>query len=245
MASPAPHSAYREGARKIRIEANSENVGFPRPTLVDISAFRAAAKPDHKASRRATLLWWEDKMRTTKMLLFLALFVNAAIMAAPAQTTIFVPGNASGSFGNPVNQLVPMVSAVTVSGPGTITVTYVSGNVDVGGDHVVGPNGLGPWSTGGNQYPLQEATGVTTRTATRIGALIGVFVPAPRANHSGFIAIDGTKNAAPFGIMPGGLFFIGESKTFNVSQAGTLFLGINDTLVGDNSGGFSVTVSVQ
>jgi hypothetical protein len=29
----------------------------------------------------------------------------------------------------------------------------------------------------------------------------------------------------------------------NPHQAGTLFLGINDTLVGDNSGGFIVTVT--
>lgn len=184
-------------------------------------------------------------MRNTKMVPLLVLFVNVAIVAVHAQTTIFVPGNASGYFGNPVDQSVPLVSAVTVSGPGTITVTYLSGTVDVGGDHVVGPNGLGSWPTAGSQYPLQEASGVTTRATIRIGALIGIFVPASRVNRSGFMAIDGTKNAAPAGIMPGGLFFIGEGKTFSVTAAGTLFLGINDTLVGDNSGGFSVTVSAQ
>jgi len=43
--------------------------------------------------------------------------------------------------------------------------------------------------------------------------------------------------------MPNGLFFIGTGKTFSVHHAGTLFLGINDTLVGDNSGGFNVTVT--
>ena len=184
-------------------------------------------------------------MRNTKIALLLVLFVNVAIVAVHAQASIFVPGNASGYFGNPVDQLVPLVSAVSVSGPATITVTYVSGTVDIGGDHLVGPNGLGTWPTAGSQYPLQEARGVTTRATINIGALIGIFVPASRVNHSGFLAIDGTKNAAPAGIMPGGLFFIGLGKTFNVTEAGTLFLGINDTLVGDNSGDFSVTVSVQ
>lgn len=47
----------------------------------------------------------------------------------------------------------------------------------------------------------------------------------------GFLAIDGTKGAALVGIMPGGLFFIGTGKTFSVTEAGTLFLRINDTLV--------------
>jgi len=43
--------------------------------------------------------------------------------------------------------------------------------------------------------------------------------------------------------MPGGLFFIGESKTFQVTQAGTLFLGINSWTVANNGGGFNVTVA--
>ena len=184
-------------------------------------------------------------MNGMRIALLIVALAAASTIAANAQTQIFVPGNASGFFGNPVDQSVPLVSAVAVSGPGTITVTYASGTVDVGGEHVVGPNGFGPWPTAGSQYPLQEARGVTTRTAMRIGALIGIFVPTTRVNHSRFIAIDGTKNVAPFGIMPGGLFFIGEGKTFDVSEAGTLFLGINDTLVGDNTGGFSVTVSVH
>ena len=45
------------------------------------------------------------------------------------------------------------------------------------------------------------------------------------------MAIDGTKDAALVGIMPGELFFIGTGKTFSVTEAGTLFLRINDTLV--------------
>ena len=40
-----------------------------------------------------------------------------------------------------------------------------------------------------------------------------------------------------------GLFLIGTGKTFRVSEAGTLFLGINDCWVGDNGGGFTVTIT--
>ncbi len=44
--------------------------------------------------------------------------------------------------------------------------------------------------------------------------------------------------------MPDALFFIGTGKTFRTGEAGTLFLGINDCRVGDNGGGFTVTVTV-
>jgi len=45
--------------------------------------------------------------------------------------------------------------------------------------------------------------------------------------------------------MPSNLFFVGETATINVNLAGTLYLGINDTLVGDNSGGFTMEVSAS
>jgi hypothetical protein len=98
----------------------------------------------------------------------------------------------------------------------------------------------------GFQFPLEEAKGLAPhKTIHNIEALIGVFVGQSRVQRSGFQAIDGTKNAVPVGIMPGGLFFIGTGKTFDVKEAGTLFLGINDTTIDDNSGGFNVTVSAQ
>jgi len=72
-----------------------------------------------------------------------------------------------------------------------------------------------------------------------MAALIGVFVPLSRTQERGFSAVDGTKNVATVGIMPDGLFFIGENKTISVNEAGTLFLGINDGGAVDNSGGFT------
>lgn len=173
----------------------------------------------------------------------LALFVIAAMTPVVAQTTVFVPGNATGYFGYPVNIVVPLVSAITVSGPGTITVTYLSGSVDYGMGIHVGPNG-GSFPGAGGQFPLQEAKGVAQTSKVRnTAALIGVFVPQSRVQLGGFTAVDGTKNVARVGIIPDGLFFIGESKTVTVKEAGTLFLGINDGGAVDNTGGFTVQVT--
>jgi len=182
-------------------------------------------------------------MTGTKAALLLLLFVAPATVMATAQTQVFVPGNASGGFGNPADQVNPFVPAITMSGPGTITVTYTRGQVNFGeGD--VGPNG-GPYNCTHCQLPLQEAHGVADGKVNNIGALIGVFVPQARAGHKGFNAVDGTKDVARIGIMPGWLFFIGEGTTVDVKETGTLFLGINDAGVSDNSGGFNVEVTAQ
>jgi len=163
-------------------------------------------------------------------------------VGASAQTSVFVPGNALGSFGNPSSGSVPFVSALTVTGPGTITIAYVSGTVADAGGINTGPDGV-PWDTGGLQTPLQEAIGVSGGNVNNLDALIGVFVPESRVNFNGFSAIDGTKDATRVGIVPSALFFVGTGKTFSVNQAGTLFLGINDMVGGDNGGGFNVTAT--
>ena len=169
-------------------------------------------------------------------------FTVVMVMTSASAETVFVPGNASGYFGNSVDRPVPFVSAITVNGPGTITVTYVEGTTNWGGGEV-GPNGGDPCNCfNGTQYPLQEARGIGQSKVNRIGALIGVFVPQNRLSKSGFKAIDGTKDATRVGIAPDRLFFVGESLTLKVTQAGTLFLGINDNIIGDNRGGFTVDV---
>ena len=184
-------------------------------------------------------------MKSMRIALVFVGIVAMVGIAAHAQTQVFVPGNASGYFGRDVYGLVPLVPAITVSGPGTITVTYVSGTVDYGAGIEVGPNG-GFHPASGGQFPLQEARGVAPHTkVNNMAALFGVFVPQARVARKGFTAIDGTKNATRVGIKPDQLFFIGGIKTFPVTQAGTLYLGINDQYVGDNSGGFTVDVSVH
>jgi hypothetical protein len=193
--------------------------------------------------------WREDSMKITKVALLLAAFVAAATIFANAQTQVSVPGNASGYFGNPADQNNPLVAAITVSEPGTITVTYVSGLVSDGVHKNIGPNGVRCKGKKCGQLPLEEAKGVFNggkwQRVYQALALIGVFVSSDRVNLSGFTAADGTKGVEPVGIMPGGLFFIGTGKTFTVTEAGTLYLGINDNWVSDNYGGFNVTVSAQ
>lgn len=186
-------------------------------------------------------------MKPMKIVLAFVVLAAALVTVAHAQTQVFIPGNASGYFGNSVDTPVPFVPAVTVSGPATITVTYVSGTVNWGQPGVdVGPNGGAYANTGGFQFPLQEAKGTASPPkVNNIAALIGAFVPQWRVNAAGFSALDGTKNVARAGVMPNWLFFVGTDLTFSVPEAGTLYLGINDTLIDDNSGGFTVTLSAQ
>jgi hypothetical protein len=181
------------------------------------------------------------------VLTFLLLVLTVAATTASAQTSIFVPANTSGAFGYPFDEVNPLVTAVTVSGPATITVTYVSGTVTWSNVYPpVGPDGVTcGLSQCSGQAPLSEAVGFGLKGNKNLAALIGIFVPAGRVNVTGFRPLDGTKDVAELGILPGGLFLIGKGKTFSVSEAGTLYLGINDYIVGDNSGGFNVTVSVE
>jgi len=169
-----------------------------------------------------------------------------AATAANGQTVIVsVPGNALGSFGNPSCCSVPFVTALAVSGPGTFTVSYISGTVTDSGGINTGPNGA-LWNVTGNQFPLQEALGVSGGPVDDFDSLIGVFVPRSRVLASGFSPVDGTKgtpSAPKVGILPTGLVFIGTGRTIVAEQAGTLFLGINDDNAASNGGAFLVSVT--
>jgi hypothetical protein len=176
--------------------------------------------------------------------LLLTMLVLTVGVTATAQTSVFVPGNATGCFGNPSEGCQPFVAAITVSGPGAITVTYTSGLVTWRLGSTAGPDGASCNPCGPQQLPLNESRSVgLVSNSTRVAALIGVFVPQYRVRRSGFQALDGTKNITHVGIKPQFLFFVGTGITFTANEAGTLFLGINDSTANDNSGGFNVTVS--
>jgi hypothetical protein len=182
---------------------------------------------------------------STALLLILLVLVSVVPTQA-ADTVVFVPGNASGCFGNPVDKCVPLIAAVTVTKPGWITVTYNSGTVTDSYGVNTGPEGVLFANDGyAAQVPMQEAHGLSLGKEKNLDALIGVFVPQTITRQWKFQALDGTKNVARAGIMPTGLFFIGATKTFWAGRTGTLFLGINDYWVGDNAGGFNVTVSTN
>ena len=179
-------------------------------------------------------------MKNTKIVFALLMFIAAVTLAASAQTEVFVSGQTNGAFGGPIDMVIPYVPAVTVDGPATITITYLDGTITDAGGVNTGPNGVDWDCTNWGQLPLQEDHGIAGGKCPYLDALIGLFVPQPRAGHKGFSPVDGTKALARVGIMPNKLFFIGEGKTFDVDYAGTLYLGINDCWVGDNGGGFNV-----
>ena len=162
------------------------------------------------------------------------------IDSAVTNTTVFVPGNASGEFGT-ADENNPLISAFTDLGAGPITVSVnatgtVFDNPNPPGSY--SPNGY-PFDFGGTTSPLAEAGDAVH--ADLLNSLIGAFVPKSTVASSGFEALDNSKYSP--GIPASDLFYIGSSDTFTVSGPGTLYLGINDTYVGDNSGGYSVTVN--
>jgi len=169
----------------------------------------------------------------------LVLIVAAAATTASARR-VYVSSRASGCFGNGDGGCKPLVTALAASGPGTIT-TRAWGKVNFG-PGVAGPNGV-PECYSDWQQPLQEAKGIAHGCIKHGAALIGVFIPQSWVQQQGFQALDATKNLAQVGVKPGWLFFVGKDKKFQVKEAGTLFLGINDSGVDDNSGGFHVNVT--
>jgi hypothetical protein len=122
----------------------------------------------------------------------------------------------------------PFVAALAVNGPGTITVSCLNGLVtDCCPDFSTGPNGI--------SFDVQESIGVAGGIDPHTDALIGEFVSRERTLATGFSAVDG-KDKVRVGLLPADLFFIGTGRTFPVTEAGTLFLGINDSN-GQSKGG--------
>lgn len=181
---------------------------------------------------------------TASMLL---LFVGSA-----SAVTVTVPGTANGGFGSPnTGGSTPFVAAITVTGPGTISIA-ATGTINFGGGFPSnGPNGGVFGASPGNlslSLPLDEAVGMNSagypgKQIRRLGALIGAFVPQSLVSNPLFQPVDGTKGLAPIGIVPSQLFFVGNSHVIEVNSAGTLYLGINDGGVVDNSGAFTVNVT--
>jgi len=192
------------------------------------------------------------KARTSALalaILFLLLVcgVSAAVaQASPATLTIssLASGNFGAGYAHQTMQTA-LVRAITVPGAGTITVTYVSGSWCAhDGTDCSGANGTAINDPSGVWYdPLQEASGVAPSAAQNAIALMGAFVPQLLTEQSGFVAMDGTKLTSGVGIMPNLLFFVGANNCIQVNGPGTLYLGINDWYVDDNSGSLTVTVS--
>ena len=184
-------------------------------------------------------------MKRTQTLGILSVVFFSLVTLANAQNpvNVTVPGNATGNFGHPSRAGQPFIAALAVNGPGTITVSYLSGVVtDCCPNFSTGPNGI-LFDGGTSQSPLQEANGVAGGSNPDTDALIAEFVPKSRTLASGFAAVDGTKGLVRVGLLPADLVFIGTGKIIPVKEAGTLFLGINDCNAESNGGAFTVSIT--
>lgn len=169
---------------------------------------------------------------------------------ATAFAAVTIPSTATGGFGSPNTGYTPMVAVRTVTGPSMITIR-ATGTINFGTGVQVGPNGgVYPAAQAGSldSTPLDESVGVTfsSFSGAQLGhhaSLIGAFVPQSVVSNPKFQPVDGTKGIAAVGIAPSQLFFVGNLHAIVVNTAGTLYLGINDNMVGDNSGSFTVTTS--
>lgn len=177
--------------------------------------------------------------KVTRRLLAIAIYIIFQQYAIGA--TVFVPAQASGGFGKPGDGTA-LISAANVTKKGTVIIRYISGTISDSVAHAVGPRGATYNQGTGFQTPLQESSGTAFGVVRNQWALIGAFVPKSTTQLTGFSATDGSKAVNIIGIPPNALFFVGSYYTLDVPGPGTLYLGINDPGVADNSGGYTVTV---
>lgn len=133
--------------------------------------------------------------------------------------TLIVPSKATSDF----------VKAITVSSPSLIQLT-ATGKISSGAVKNITPKGASKnLATCQNQFlachplSLHKSAGVDFKTVSDFGALIGYFVPASTQH-------------------PSTMFFVGNYNEYVATEAGSLFLGINENDATDNTGNFSVQV---
>lgn len=180
--------------------------------------------------------------------------LGVAVSAGEAQV-INVPASASGGFGAPAFGQTDFVGAIPVVA-GQVLTLEGSGLINAGAGPTVDANGVtldrsiieGPFPQG--YLPLEEtlldagtAYGDLPQTVEHVAALIGGFVPLAVALDPNFAPRDNDNVAA--GIDSADLFFIGTGPTLYTAPAdGLLYFGVNEGYVLNNSGGFTLGVSV-
>src|SRR5260370_17070463 len=114
----------------------------------------------------ASLGGYMARMKTLLLLAVCVLAATSVVYAQQVTASVFVPSNASGSFGNPLGSGgAPLVSALTVTGPATITVTYVSGTITDAGGVNTRPNG-DTCNTAAAHTPLHDQQAVSRGSLT-------------------------------------------------------------------------------
>lgn len=185
-------------------------------------------------------------MKIETLLLATALFLPITTFAKTV--TVIVPATASGNFGyysaaSDANATA-LVKAVTVTKATTIKLSHVDGEWRASDSLPLADANGHDWSAGDwEQAPLQEASGVTGVKTKNLMALVGAFIPKSLVDSSIFTPVDGTKKSRGLGIMPDKLFFVGTDNVIQTNGAGTLYLGVNDPYVSDNSGSLTVEIT--
>lgn len=70
------------------------------------------------------------------------LIYTIAAMLGIASADVIVPGNTSGGFGNPSDQINPLIPAISVTGPAVIQITASGCLTDAVGPACITPNGF-------------------------------------------------------------------------------------------------------
>ena len=196
---------------------------------------------------------WRSPSTAIPYLSIACLCMSAAVLAE----TTMVDAKASGKFGAYAMTVdvrsLDLVEVHVFTAPGKVTIK-VEGTIDLHpsyrGAMGIGPEGLSAKrGSTGNYTPLDEAivdvrgTSALPATMHKNGALFGAFVRESTVNTPGFRPIN--EDFPDGGIVSVSLFLIGSGLDFTANEPGTLFVGVNDSRPGNNSGSFSVTVSVH
>ncbi len=196
---------------------------------------------------------WRSPSTAIPYLSIACLCMSAAVLAE----TTMVDAKASGKFGafemNVDQRSLDLVEIHVFTVPGKITIR-VDGIIDLHPTYRaamgIDAGGLSSRrSTTGTYTPLDEATvdvnghDALPRIMENNGVLFGAFVPESKVNTPGFRPIN--EDFPDGGISSDSLFLIGSGLDFTANEPGTLFVGVNDSRPGNNSGSFSVTVSVH
>ena len=175
-----------------------------------------------------------------RSLLFVVLLIVPSLGAA---ATFTVGAQSNGGFGQTITSPEPFEPLAL--GPSLIAgqkiVISAGGTISLidDGSFTTDPDGI-PFDFGTSttdRSPLQEAADVFGGVEPNSGALLGYFVPEFLGPVEAFDIERGGDLPAS------GLFLIGSSASFEAPEPGTLFFGINDPRVSNNSGSFEVGVS--
>jgi len=153
-------------------------------------------------------------MKRSRRLTLVGLLVSGLLLAAVETKTVVVPGNAAWT-----DTGIEVIQGQEVEFAAEGTLSLQKGNPQAD----CGPDGYDLRTL---QQPLSNRN---------LGALIGKVVIGITVIKDAKTGQEKTEEAAEF-------FYIGARSRVEMPTKGRLFLGINELIIGDNAGEFTVTV---